>query len=384
MINNLLKIISEAEVFQLVLLLVLLALILIQAILKIIFFAKIRRPKQPEKGDGKTTLSVLMTVRNEEENLTRNLPQLLEFANTGYEIVVVDDFSQDNSLSVLGKLKEKNSKLRVSVLSQETRFSVKLAQNIAMKSAENAWVLFVPPSADTFREEWLQNISEGVSEPADTVVHYSNIENNHTFYNRLYRIETFLLYMKSMFFATLGAPFVYFENNVVFKKEKYFTTGGYGQKIKEPYANLELLINRFITASKCRILMSDKTALRFSEQISKQSFFDLLKKSFRIEQHLANYKRVLLFLHLALKSLIFLLAVAVIVLFTGVWPVVLLAVAPLLILHLFIIKTMQNRLNERKIFIPSLVYELIMPFVKVVFRWHFNRKIHKQKWKSKI
>jgi len=110
----------------------------------------------------------------------------------------------------------------------------------------------------------------------------------------------------------------------------------------------------------------------------------LLKKSFRIEQHLANYKRVLLFFHSALKGLVFFLLVSVIVLFTGVWPVILLAVAPLVILHLFIIKTMQNRLNERKIFISSLVYELIMPFVKFVFRWHFNRKSRKQKWKSKI
>jgi glycosyltransferase involved in cell wall biosynthesis len=383
MINNLLKIISEAEIFQLVLLLVLLALIFIQAILKCIFLLKIYRLKNPGKGE-EVPVSVLMTVRNEEDNLAQNMPRLLEIESAGYEIVVVDDFSQDNSLSVLGKLKGKNSKLRVSVLNQETRFSAKLAQNIALKSARYAQVLFVPPSANTFREEWLQNISEAISETLDTVVHYSNVENNHTFFNRLYCIETFLLYMKSMFFVALGAPFVYFENNVVFKKEKYFATGGYGQKIKEPYANLELLINQFISSSKCRIALSDKTALRFSEQISQQSFFDLLKKSFRIEQHLANYKRMLLFLHSALKGFIFLFAIAVIVLFTGVWPVVLLAVAPLVILHLFIIKTMQNRLNERKIFIPSLVYELIMPFVKFVFRWHFNRKSRNQKWKSKI
>src|SRR6056297_2862970 len=54
-------------------------------------------------------LSLLLTYRNEEENLTNYLPQVLESLNPGSEVVAVDDYSQDNSLSVLGVLREKHS-----------------------------------------------------------------------------------------------------------------------------------------------------------------------------------------------------------------------------------------------------------------------------------
>ena len=181
-----------------------------------------------------------------------------------------------------------------------------------------------------------------------------------------------------------GFPFVYFENNVLFRKEKYFERGGYGKKIKEPYANLELLINQFISKKKCRFNLNNQTAIRFSEIIFRHDFLDLVKKSFRIEQHLSYPKRALMFAYSAMQLSVLPFSVVVMVLFTGVWQLVLFGIGLFLILRLLIIKTMQNHLNERKIFITSLVYELIMPYYKIVLRWHFNRKSRKQKWKSKV
>jgi hypothetical protein len=54
------------------------------------------------------------------------------------------------------------------------------------------------------------------------------------------------------------------------------------------------------------------------------------------------------------------------------------------IAHLFIIKITQNRLNERKIFISSLVYDLLIPYFKYFYRWYFNYRSRKNKWRSKV
>jgi len=48
------------------------------------------------------------------------------------------------------------------------------------------------------------------------------------------------------------------------------------------------------------------------------------------------------------------------------------------------VKYALNRLNERKIFIPSLVYDLIVPYFKLFYRWYFNNRSQKQKWKVKV
>ncbi|MCG6186091.1 glycosyltransferase [Maribellus maritimus] len=384
MINDVLKVISEAEIFQIVLFFVLLTLILIQIIFKIVFFVQILRGKKSAKGDGQSPVSLLMAVRNEENNLSEKLPHLLELDRDNYEVIVVDDFSQDNTLSVLGRLKKENSKLKVSVLNQETRFSIKLSQNIALKSAKNDWVLFIPPSITQYHDNWLESISDSVAESLDVVVNYSNVCKNGKFFNKLYRIETFLLYLKSMKYSLTGFPIVYFENNVVFRKDKYFGLGGYGKKIKEPFANLELLINQFLSKKKLNIVLNSETSIRFSEKITRHDYFDLMRKSFRIEQHLSYIKRVLITLSSGLKLITLPLVIAVIFLFIDVWPFVSTGIGLLLILHLLIIKTMQNRLNERKIFITSLVYELIMPYYKIVFRRRFNGKIRRQNGRAKF
>ena len=384
MINNLLKTISEAEIFQLVLFFILLTLVFIQVLFKIIFLIRISLLKQDTRGKTRTPVSIIMTERNEEENLSENLPGLLAFNNENYEVIVVDDFSQDNSLSVLGKLREANSNLKVSALNQETRFSIKLSQNIGLKSMKNDWALVVPPSVNQYKNEWVVNICSTIPPGAETIINYCNVTRNKKLFNKLFRIETFLLYLKSMAYSMAGFPFVFFENNVVFRKQKYFELGGYGKKIKEPYANLELLINQFLSKKKCRFVLNDDTAIRFTEKVSRHDFLDLIRKSFCIEQHLSFSKRLVLFLSSFVKLIILPLLVVVILLFTGVWPIVLVAVCILLILHLFIIKTMQNRLNERKIFITSLMYDLVVPYFKIVFRWHFNRKRHKQNGRTKF
>jgi len=40
-------------------------------------------------------------------------------------------------------------------------------------------------------------------------------------------------------------------------------------------------------------------------------------------------------------------------------------------------------LNERKIFISSLLYDLVVPYFKLFYRWYFNNRREKQKWKVK-
>ncbi len=64
------------------------------------------------------------------------------------------------------------------------------------------------------------------------------------------------------------------------------------------------------------------------------------------------------------------------------WPLITTLICINAIAQVLIIKIILNRLNERKIFIPSLVYGLLVPYYKLFFRWHFSRKSRKQKWRN--
>ncbi len=339
--------------------------------------------RKSKGGRGNSPVSLILTPRNEEENLAAYLPAVLEILPRECEVVAVDDFSQDGSLTILGMMKEKYKNLRLSALFQETRYSEKLAQSIALKAAQNEWVLVIPPSIAEAGSRWISSVTSRLNGEKEIVVNYSNLKPGKGFFHRLYRAECFWQQVRSFGFIINGLPYVNFEENVAFRKENYFRTGGYGKRVKEPYANLELLINSFIKRKNTGIHFSADAALRKEMPVGRHTFFELIQKEIRIRRFLPFFRRFIL----AFERLLHLLYLPVFVLaffaLTEFWPVWL----ALLVIHLaafsFIIKILLNRLNERNLFLSSFMVGLMMPWFKFFYQGYFIRNSRRQKWKNK-
>jgi glycosyltransferase involved in cell wall biosynthesis len=330
-------------------------------------------------------ISLLMTVRNEEENLQKNLDKILSIDKLNYELVVVDDFSEDNSLSVLGTKAKKYKHLKISGLSQETRYSVKFAQNIALKAAKYEWVILIPAGIKEFSVNWLKSITSHVTDEVDVIIGYSNIQKEVGVVNRLYRAENFLQQIKSFEFINRGFSFIYNEENVAFRKKKYFELGGYGRKVGEFYANLELIINQFISGKKTEFSIHEDTSIKKSESVSTQHFFDLIRKEFSIEKQLSSLKKLILFINRTVNFLISILSLLVILFISGSWILVIASLLVLFFLHAFIIKNILNHLKEHNLFLTSLVYGNLVQIFKPFYRIYYRYKLRKRRelWKSK-
>lgn len=385
MIQNYFEISNALTLSEKVLVFVFAALFLLRFIYLFLFTGRILfLNKTKVEGETKSPLSLMLTIRNEAEKLKQNLPEVLSMENDNFEMVVVDDYSQDSSYLILGLLKDRYRKLTISTLNQETRFSTKLAQNIAIRATNHQWILSFPVSISSVNPQWLTTISNETTENINVILAYSNIAASKGFYNYLYRIENYSLYTKSAAYILNGIPFIYTDENVAFRKNKYLNVGGYGQKITEPYANLELLLNSFITNKTTSVLFNNESAIRKTETIRRQDYFEMLKKSIRIEKHLSVSKRLVLVSDESSKLLLIPVAALVIIFIPEFWVIITVLLSIRFIANLFIIKTSQKHLKEPKIFIPSLVYDLLMPYFKLFFRLNFNRRSNKNRWKSKV
>jgi glycosyltransferase involved in cell wall biosynthesis len=369
--------------FELALALVFAVLFIIRILFLFLFTGRILfRKKVPQTSPA--PLSLIYTVRNEEIRLKNNLAPVLSINGVDFEVIVVDDFSQDNSFQVLGMLRGRSDRLKVSTLQQETRFSTKMAQNLALKAASFDWILSVPISYDNATYEWISGISNALDNEKTVVISYSSAQNAGGFINRIYRIENYLSFTKSVGYILNNYPFIYSEENVAFQKKKYFEIGGHGLKISEAYANLELLINFFIRKQTTTILFQADTAIKKTEDLIWNDYLDILKKSLRIEKHLSGPKKAVLAFDESTKMLFPPITIVAFILLFDLWPLFSALLFIMLISRLFIIKIMQNRLNERKIFISSLIYDLIVPYFKLFYRWYFNNRGQKHKWKVKV
>ncbi len=331
-----------------------------------------------------TPISLIYTVRNEEIRLKNNLAPVLSINEAEFEVIVVDDYSQDNSFQVLGMLRGRSDRLKVSTLQQETRFSTKMAQNLALKAASYDWILPVPISYENASPEWISGISNALDEKNTVVISYCSAQNSGGFINRIYRIENFLSFTKSVGYILNNAPFIYSEENVAFQKKKYFEIGGHGLKISEPYANMELLINFFIRKKTTRILYQSDTAIKKTEELIWNDYLDTLKRGLRIEKHLSGSKKAVLAFDEFTKILFIPTTIVAVVLLTALWPIFAALLFIMFTARLIIFKTAQKRLNETKIFLSSLLYDLVVPYFKLFYRWYFNNRRQNQKWKVKV
>ena len=385
MIQNFQNLFNGLALPYLILLGVFCSVYLLRLLYLFLFSGRILFQKKEEiKQADPISLSLILWVRNEEENLKNNLPKILSLENNSFEVVVVDDFSQDNSYLVLGLLKERYKRLKISVLNQETKYSTKISTNIALKATSNEWVLPIPVTISNISDSWLKRISTNIKDDKTVVFAYSNIERSKGFFNHLCRIEGYFQHQKSVAFILNHLSFVYSEENVAFQKKKYFEAGGFAQKVIEPYANLELILNSFIRKKETTILFEKESAIRKNKKACKGDYLELLKKSIRIESHLTFPKQAVLAFNEFTKLIFAPLAIASIALYFELWPIFSGLLGFQFVSYLLIINISQKRLNERKIFISSLTYDFIRPYFVLFYRWDFNLRRKKNRWRSKV
>ena len=114
-------------------------------------------------SNNNATFSVIMTVYDDARKLEENLPLFLEQDyESGYEVIVVDESSTDDTVDVLKLLKARHQHLYTTFLPKPNRLVTRqrLALTLGVKAAKHSWLIFtdihMPPPSD----QWLKELSE--------------------------------------------------------------------------------------------------------------------------------------------------------------------------------------------------------------------------------
>lgn len=115
----------------------------------------------------KPSFSIVIAIRDQADELCKNLPILLEQSYDNYQIIVVDESSTDNSPDILKQLKEKNNKLYTTFIplyhfQQNLR---RLAFSVGVKASKNEWIIFTDINTPAPSERWLEELSEFTCQP---------------------------------------------------------------------------------------------------------------------------------------------------------------------------------------------------------------------------
>jgi len=366
--------------YELVLIATIALAFLIQCYYLLRYYLGLIRHKDQGSDPGNNQITIIIPVRNEEDRIREILDNFSEQEFKDYQLLVINENSEDNTYELLNVLAETNSRLKVTTLSQEIRFAGKQAINIGLKGASSPWIIMLTPFSAPINRVWLEKLNSLISSETEAVIAYTNVEQSNGMRNLLCRLERFNQFMVSGAWTVAGQPFVFNENNILFKKSMYFDTLGFRHKLNRNFANLELIFNENFKKGRVNITTNPELAVRERIEDDRGDHLKLLKKGVQIRQDLGWGKKISLFTDDLTRILVPILSGVFIALHPEYWLTF--AALPFIhiIIFLIIFKILLNRLNERKLFLSSFIYIMIKPLVNWWLVWSMYLIHRRSRW----
>jgi glycosyltransferase involved in cell wall biosynthesis len=244
---------------------------------------------QSQIPNPKSQISIIICARNEAENLRRYLPKILEQKYAGeWEVVVVNDASDDETSAVLKDFSEKNSRLRVVQIFEKQHFGKKnaLAQGIAAAKFEN--LLLTDADCEPASPRWLAHMASALAKKPETEIAlgYAPMKkSDKTWLNAWARFEAAYTAIQFVSFALAGMPYMGVGRNLAFKKKIFERVGGFAAHSDLPSGDDDLLVNAAATSKNVAVCLHPES---FMPSESKKNWRDWARQKRR---HLAAGRR---------------------------------------------------------------------------------------------
>jgi poly-beta-1,6-N-acetyl-D-glucosamine synthase len=336
----------------------------IQLFFYLFFYSRFATYKPVEIKDiPNIPVSIVICARNEAANLEKNLPQVLEQDYPNFEVVVVNDCSEDETEDVLKRLCLKYPNLRTTFIRPDEKFThgKKLALTVGIKSAKNECMLLT--DADCFPEssQWLARMAYHFQPGTDIIFGYGGYIQYKGFVNKLIRFDTAIIAMQYLSYAMAGVPYMGVGRNLAYRKPIFFANKGFASHVDIKSGDDDLFINEVATKDAIAI-EAGKPAFTRSEP--RRTFGEWFEQKGRHLSTFVRYKAIhrnLLGLEVFSRVLFYLLVITLLI-FKFWWVYVLSIFALRLTIQLLIFNSTMRRLNEKNLFLISPLLDLLIPF----------------------
>lgn len=326
--------------------------------------AAFAKPDTKEAPGELPPLSVVICARNEAENLVRFLPSVLEQDYPSYEVVVVNDCSEDNTFDILGDMMKRYPHLKVSMIQKDPGFThtKKLAMLIGIKAAKNEMLAFTDADCRPATAHWLREVAAAAKPGSDIIIGYGGYLPGEGMLNRYIRYETMFTGMQYFGMAMAGIPYMGVGRNLAYRRSFFFDSGGFGPHNHIMSGDDDLFVNRNATADNCSLMLNHDS---FTLSAAQKSLGAWIKQKRRHLSAAAYYKKddkIRLFLEPFSRVSYYGLLIALLIMLAS-WPIVLFVALSRLVMRAVILKKAAATFNEPRLWFISLFFDILAPLV---------------------
>ena len=202
------------------------------------------------KNSDLPPVSVIISAKNEVNNLREFLPIILSQNYPNFEVLVVNDGSWDETSEFIEQLTKTETRLKLVDVKVEEKYQKgkKLALTLGIKAATNEWLLFTDADCRPVSENWIREMANGMTSDKEIVIGYSRYKRKNSILNLFIRWETFYTAMQYLSYAIGKNTYMGVGRNMAYRKSLFFKVKGFASHIHLMAGDDDLFVNE--TADK--------------------------------------------------------------------------------------------------------------------------------------
>lgn len=212
-----------------------------------------------EKQQELPGVTVILAAHNECVNLSNYLQALLTQEYPTYEVIVVDDGSEDSTRDVVEQYMHRDPRLKMTFVPHEARVgsTKKLAITLAAKAAQYEYLLLTDADCVPESSSWIREMMKGFgAEQKDIVLGFSPYFEDKGHINRLVRFDTLFNGLHYLGAALCGHPYMGVGRNLAYRKRLFFESGGFSHLMTNKAGDDDLFVNHVATRSNTAVVLS--------------------------------------------------------------------------------------------------------------------------------
>jgi biofilm PGA synthesis N-glycosyltransferase PgaC len=339
--------------------------------------------KSAETKPGAEPVSIIICARNEAENLMNFLPSVLEQNYPSFEVIVVNDCSEDSSDDVLGEFLLQYPHLKVSSITKDPKFThnKKFAQFIGIKAASNELLVFTDADCQPESDKWLSLIVSNFDGQTDIVLGYGGYLDEKGLLNRYIRFDCMFIAMQYIGMAIRGIPYMGVGRNLAYRRSLFFRKKGFASHNHLVSGDDDLFVNSNATRSNTMVEFRAGSHTRSVPASTVAELIKQKKRHFTTANYYKSWQKILL-VGEPLARVIFYSAFIVLVCNLYLWPYSIALFGLRFIIMSAILFLAQKRFNEKGLLILSHIFDIFSPLINIALYFSsFSNGSGRNTWK---
>lgn len=320
---------------------------------------KISEGIQPLTIDGTPGVSVVLCAHNESDNLSQYLQALLTQDWPEYEVIVVDDGSEDETRAIVESYMVRDPRLHMTFVPLGARVgsTKKLALTLAAKASQYDYLLLTDADCVPESNQWIAQMMHGFAGNKDIVLGFGAYFYEKGHVNRLVRYDTLLNGLHYLGAALCGHPYMGVGRNLAYRKSFFFESGGFTQMMGNYAGDDDLFVNHVATHKNTAVVLSRDSFTWSPAKTTMREWWQQKRRHLSVSPNYRESTKMRLALEPVSRGLFYALTLAMIILYwpaVQIWPFAIgvitipFLVAPVLFLLRWIILTSIMNTAARK------------------------------------